>query len=162
MMKNNFGQGTASEYWNGDGFSTERGDYNVRFENTVASGNTDAGYDLKSSNTVLVNTVADGNNRNYRFWSTSITMEGGSSLNPTYYGGNTDIAHVWLGVDAEATIDNLTFSDALLPQVLVRHDQGRRDLHLADTVIPLLYQALILLSNGSLSTSCRPTRRRPA
>ena len=24
VMKNNFGQGTASEYWNGDGFSTER------------------------------------------------------------------------------------------------------------------------------------------
>ena len=33
VMKNNFGQGTASEYWNGDGFSTERSIYNVRFEN---------------------------------------------------------------------------------------------------------------------------------
>ena len=150
VMKNNFGQGTASEYWNGDGFSTERGNYNIRFENTVASGNTDAGYDLKSSNTTLVNTVADGNNRNYRFWSTSITMEGGSSLNPTYYGGNTDTAHVWLGVDAEATIDNLTFSDALLPQVLFDMTKGGATVHLADTVIPLLYQALILLGNGSL------------
>ena len=150
VMKNNFGQGTASEYWNGDGFSTERGNYNMRFENTVASGNTDAGYDLKSSNTTLVNTVADGNNRNYRFWSTSITMEGGSSLNPTYYGGNTDTAHVWLGVDAEATIDNLTFSDALLPQVLFDMTKGGATVHLADTVIPLLYQPLILLKNGSL------------
>ena len=150
VMKNNFGQGTASEYWNGDGFSTERGNYNIRFENTVASGNTDAGYDLKSSNTTLVNTVADGNNRNYRFWSTSITMEGGSSLNPTYHGGNTDTAHVWLGLDAEATIDNLTFSDALLPQVLFDMTKGGATVHLADTVIPLLYQALILLSNGSL------------
>lgn len=150
VMENNFGQGTASEYWNGDGFSTERGNYNIRFENTVASGNTDAGYDLKSSNTTLVSTVADGNNRNYRFWSTSIAMEGGSSLNPTYYGGNTDTAHVWLGVDAEATIDSLTFSDALLPQVLFDMTKGGATVHLADTVIPPLYQALILLGNGSL------------
>jgi serralysin len=150
VMKNNFGQGTASEYWNGDGFSTERGNYNIRFENTVASGNSDAGYDLKSSSTTLVNTVADGNNRNYRFWSTSITMEGGSSFNPTYYGGNTDTAHVWLGLDAEAVIDSLTFSDALLPQVLFDMTKGGATVHLADTVIPLLYQALILLSNGSL------------
>jgi serralysin len=150
VMKNNFGQGTASEYWNGDGFATERNVYNVRFENTVASGNTDAGYDLKSSNTNLVNTVAEGNNRNYRFWSTSITMEGGSSINPTFYGGNTDTAHVWLGVDAEAVIENLTFSDALLPQVLFDMSKGGATVHLADTVIPLLYQALILLKDGSL------------
>jgi serralysin len=150
VMNNNFGQGTASEYWNGDGFSTERGNYNIRFENTVASGNTDAGYDLKSSNTTLVNTVADGNNRNYRFWSTSITTEGGSSLNPTYYGGNTDTAHVWLGVGAEATIDNLTFSDALLPQVLFDMTKGGATVHLADTAIPELYQALILLKDGSV------------
>ena len=149
-MKNNFGQGTASEYWNGDGFSSERGNYNIRFENTVASGNTDAGYDLKSSNTTLVNTVAEGNNRNYRFWSTSITMEGGSSINPTYYGGNTDTAHVWLGLDAEATIEGLTFSDALLPQVLFDMSKGGATLHLADTVIPPLYQTLILLNNGSV------------
>jgi Ca2+-binding RTX toxin-like protein len=149
-MKNNFGQGAASEYWNGDGFSTERGNYNIRFENTVSSGNSDAGYDLKSSNTTLVNTVAEGNNRNYRLWSTSITMEGCSSINPTYYGGNTDTAHVWLGVDAEATIDNFTFSDALLPQVLFDMSKGGATVHLADTVIPLLYQTLILLKNGSL------------
>lgn len=150
VMKNNFGQGSASEYWNGDGFSTERGNYNIRFENTVASGNSDAGYDLKSSSTTLVNTVADGNNRNYRFWSTTITMENGSSIDPTYYGGNTDTAHVWLGLDAEAVIENLTFSDAVSPQVLFDMSKGGATVHLADTVIPPLYQSLILLSNGSL------------
>ena len=149
-MKNNFGQGGAGEYWNGDGFSTERGNYNIRYENTVASGNSDAGYDLKSSNTTLVNTVSDGNNRNYRLWSTSITMEGASSINPTYYGGNTDTAHVWLGVDAEATIDSFTFSDALLPQILFDMTKGGATVHLADTAIPLVYQALILLKYGSL------------
>jgi serralysin len=149
-MKNNFGQGTAGDYWNGDGFSTERGNYSIRFENTVASGNSDAGYDLKSSTTTLVNTVADGNNRNYRFWSSSITMEGGSSLDPTRYGGSSDTAHIWLGQDAEAIIENLTFSDALLPNTLFDMTKGGATVHLADTVIPLLYQALILLDNGSV------------
>jgi Ca2+-binding RTX toxin-like protein len=150
VMKNNFGQGSAAEYWNGDGFSAERGNYNIRFENTVSSGNSDAGYDLKSSNTTLVNTVSEANNRNYRLWSDSIAMAGGSSLNPTYYGGNTDTAHVWLGVDAEATIDGFAFSDALLPQVLFDMTKGGATVHLADTAIPLLYQALVLLKSGSL------------
>ena len=149
-MKNNFGQGTASEYWNGDGFVTERDVDNVRFENTIASGNTDAGYDLKSSNTTLVNTVSDGNNRNYRFWSTSITLENGISLDPTHYGGNSDTIHVWLGQGAEATVDNLTFSDALLPETLFDLTQGGAILHVGNTTIPLTYQTLILLRNGSL------------
>jgi serralysin len=149
-MKNNYGRGTASEYWNGDGFSTERDVYNVRFENTVASGNTDAGYDLKSSNTTLVGAVADGNNRNYRFWSTSITLEDSFSINPTYYGGNSDTAHVWLGLNAEAIVDGLTFSDATTPKTLFDLSKGGATLHLTDTEIPLLYKSLILLKNGSI------------
>lgn len=150
VMKNNFGQGTESEYWNGDGFSTERGNYNIRFENTISSGNSDAGYDLKSSNTVLVNTVSNSNNRNYRFWSDSITMEGGSSLNPSKYGGNSDTAHVWFDNGAEVLIRDFAFSDALLPQVLFDMSKGGATLHLGDTAIPALYQALVLLRNGSV------------
>jgi Ca2+-binding RTX toxin-like protein len=149
-MKNNYGHGTSSEYWNGDGFSTERGVYNVRFEDTIASGNTDAGYDLKSSNTTLVRAVSDGNNRNYRFWSDSITLEDSVSLDPVHHGGNASTIHVWLGENADVVIDGLTFSDALLPQILFDLSQGGATLHLSDTVIPLLYQALILLSNSSI------------
>jgi hypothetical protein len=44
---------SSEEYWNGDGFATERGVYNIRFEDTHASGSTDSGYDLKSTDTVL-------------------------------------------------------------------------------------------------------------
>ena len=55
-------------YYNGDGFATERGVYNVRFENTVARGNADGGYDLKSTGTVLVNALAEDNGRNFRLW----------------------------------------------------------------------------------------------
>lgn len=104
-MKNSYGHGTASEYWNGDGFATEGGTYNIRFEDTVASGNTDAGYDLKSDNTVLVRAFAEGNNRNYRFWSDTITMEDSVSLNPHYHGGGSPSqAHIWMGDGAKAIV----------------------------------------------------------
>src|SRR5690606_20652627 len=66
QMDNSFGNGAADRYWNGDGFATERGVFDVRFEDVSASGNTDAGFDLKSSTTIVVNAFAEGNKRNYR------------------------------------------------------------------------------------------------
>src|SRR5690349_758573 len=39
-MKNNYGQGSSSDYWNGDGFVTEGGTYNLIFQDTSSSGNT--------------------------------------------------------------------------------------------------------------------------
>jgi len=157
-MKNNYGNGTASEYWNGDGFMAERGVYNLRFEDTISSGNTDAGYDLKSSNTVLVNTVADGNKRNYRFWSNSITLEDGVSLNPTLTGGNSGPEHVWLDSGAVVTIDHLTYSDATAPKTLFDLGKGGATLHLRDTPITTLYEGLVLLGSGSvIDTNAAPT-----
>jgi serralysin len=149
-MKSNFGTGSSSVYWNGDGFTTERGVYDVRFENTISSGNSDAGYDLKSSTTTLVNALAEGNNRNFRLWSTSITLQDSTSLNPTYYGGNSSTVHVWLAQNAEATVDDLTFADALNPKTLFDLTQGGATLHVANTEIPLTYQPLIRTKNGSV------------
>jgi Ca2+-binding RTX toxin-like protein len=104
-MKNSYGHGTAAEYWNGDGFATEGGTYNIRFEDTVASGSTDAGYDLKSSNTVLVRALAEGNNRNYRFWSDFVTMQDSASVNPHYTGGGSPSqAQIWMGEGAKASV----------------------------------------------------------
>ena len=110
-MQNSHARGAGNEYWNGDGFSTEGGTYNIRFENTVAFGNTDAGYDLKSGNTVLVNAIAIGNNRNYRFWSDSITMENGQSLDPRYFGGSASTDHFWLGEKAHGKVTSGYISD---------------------------------------------------
>jgi len=111
VMRGSNARGSSTEYWNGDGFTTESGNYNIRFENTVASGNTDAGYDLKSSDTVLINTIAEGNNRNYRFWSTSIAMEGGQSRDPYYFGGSASTDHIWLADGAHARISGGSILD---------------------------------------------------
>ncbi len=110
-MKNNYGTASQDKYWNGDGFTTERGVYNVRFENTVATGNTDAGYDLKSENTVLVNAYAEGNSRNYRIWGESTTIQDSVSVNPKVHGGTVGEAHVWLNDFAKAQISDLKIVD---------------------------------------------------
>jgi Ca2+-binding RTX toxin-like protein len=157
-MRNNYGFGAPTEYWNGDGFMTERGVYDIRFEDTVAAGNTDAGYDLKSSNTVLVRALSEGNNRNYRFWSSSISLLDSSSIDPYHSGGTAPTSHVWLARGAVATIDGLTFSDALLPQRLFDLGDGANTIHLRDTAISPLYQDLIRLGTGSLiETNAAPT-----
>ena len=110
-MKDSYARGPSNHYWNGDGFTTERGNYNIRFENTVASGNTDAGYDLKSSNTVLVNATAEGNKHSYRFWSDSNTMQNSQSLNPKHSGDSASVDHIWLAEGAHAKVIGGSISD---------------------------------------------------
>jgi len=148
-MSNNYGNGKTTEYWNGDGFTTERGVYNVVFKDTVASGNTDGGYDLKSSDTTLINTVASGNNQNYRFWSDSITMINGVSIDPTKSGGSGATAHLWMADAAVATLENFSFSDSSVLRTLFNLTQTGATLYLSNTSIPEAYQALIKLYAGS-------------
>jgi Ca2+-binding RTX toxin-like protein len=148
-MKNNLGKGASTEYWNGDGFTTERGVHDIRFEDTSASGNTDAGYDLKSSNTVLVNTSASGNMENYRFWSNSISVTNGVSLSPKSFGGVGAVAHVWMADAAIATLNHFTFADSGKPQTLFNLTQTGSLLHLIDTSIPAAYADQIRTDYGS-------------
>jgi Ca2+-binding RTX toxin-like protein len=149
-VSNSKAVGAANAYWNGDGFTTEANTYNIRFEDTVARGNTDAGYDLKSSDTVLVNAVAEENNRSFRLWSDSITLQDSISINPTHAGGNAGTAHVWLGAGATATLENFQFSDGLIPQTLFDLSKGGATLTLIDTDIPAGYEDLVWLLNGSV------------
>jgi hypothetical protein len=111
-MKNSYGKGGPDDYWNGDGFTTERGVYNVRFEDTLASGNTDSGYDLKSSNTILVRAVAEDNTRNYKLWSDSITLQDSVSLNPDAKGGVNVQGHIQLTDGARVTMTGGQVRDA--------------------------------------------------
>jgi hypothetical protein len=150
QMKNNHGQGASTDYWNGDGFTTEAGVYNVKFINTLASGNTDAGYDIKSRNTVLDHTVSTDNNENYRFWSGSITMTGGVSSDPHYRGGIGGTTHLWMGDGAVASLDHFVFSDSGTPQVLLNLTQTGAILHLSNTGIPASYADLVHLYGSVL------------
>ncbi|PVE22451.1 hypothetical protein DC522_20880 [Microvirga sp. KLBC 81] len=102
-MMNNCDHATDAEYWKGDGFTTGRGVYNVRFENVTATNNTDGDYDIESSNMVLVRAF-EGTTHDFRLWTTSATIENVTSVDATYYGGPGRATHVWLADGAQAAI----------------------------------------------------------
>lgn len=103
--------GGASSYWNGDGYAAERGVYQLRIEDSVARGNTDAGFDLKSSDTVLVRTLSENNGRNYRFWGAAELIDS-IGLNPKARGGSSSQNQVWLASGADVLIDGSQFRDS--------------------------------------------------
>lgn len=69
-------------YWNSDGFSAERGNYNLYYKNCYAGHNTDGGWDCKSTNTLLEDCVAEDNKRNYRLWG-EVTLRRCKGINPS-------------------------------------------------------------------------------
>ena len=113
-------------YMNGDGFATERGVYDVRLEDTLATGNTDAGYDLKSTRTTLVNARAEDNKRNFRFWAADTTVQGCTGLAPRTRGGSGSQAQVWAGANAGVTLSGCTLQDASAATIVFDLDTGAR------------------------------------
>ena len=85
-------QRKARQYWNGDGFSTERGNARMLFRQCAAWDNSDGGFDLKSTETLLDDCVSGRNARNFRLWS-SIRATRLTSLDPVKIGGIGDTNH---------------------------------------------------------------------
>jgi Ca2+-binding RTX toxin-like protein len=153
-MKNNYGHGTAAEYWNGDGFVAEGDTYNLTFQDTVASGNTDAGYDLKGDNTKLIRATASGNNKNFRLWGKSVTVTDSISTSPVHYGGIGKVSHAWFAAHANVTLDNFHYSDATGTVEVFDLSNGSNALKLAGMSLPALGRvhfgnnSMITLPNG--------------
>lgn len=118
---------TTSYYWNGDGFATEGGAYDIRFEDTRAYGNTDAGYDLKSATTVLVNAVAEDNKKNFRLWGDE-TLINPVSKNPQMRGGSGEQLHVQVMNTGAAKIIGGIFTDASNGTTVVKIEGGTLDI----------------------------------
>jgi hypothetical protein len=74
-------------YWNADAFSSERGNYNLAFEDCEAAGDTDGGWDLKSRSTTLLRCVSRDNKRNNRLWG-EITLTSCQGISPFKRGGS--------------------------------------------------------------------------
>ncbi|MEM9288872.1 MAG: hypothetical protein AAGA36_11080 [Pseudomonadota bacterium] len=86
-------------YWNGDGFSDERGNKGIRYIQCVASGCSDGGFDTKSQDVSLERCVAQDNKRNFRLWNSG-ALKACHSTNPKRYGGSGAPAHIALMGDA--------------------------------------------------------------
>jgi hypothetical protein len=102
---------TLHEYWNGDGFAAEVGVYNLLLVDTNASGNTDAGYDLKASGVRLVNAAAHDNKRNFRLWGQNVVLEGCVGTDPELRGGTGTQAQVHLAESADVLVAGGSFTD---------------------------------------------------
>ena len=98
-----------NDYWNGDGFVTDWGTYNITYEDTFAAGSTDGGYDLKSRDTLLIRAHAADNKRNFRIWRNA-TMFDVVSDEPVRRGGGGTKAHVHVLEEGNLTIKGGTFS----------------------------------------------------
>lgn len=125
----NFQQWRAGRYWNGDGFSDEPGNENIRYEACQARGSTDGGFDCKSRNVVLENCLAEDNKRNFRIWDDRASLADCTSRNPNFRGReveDADACHIWIGGEnAQILIANLTIEDADATQIFeFEHDGG--------------------------------------
>ena len=114
----------AGDYWNGDGFTAERGTYNLDFRATAAKHNTDAGYDIKASDVLFVRAVASGNKRNFRFWGSEIRMRASRGVKPIGQGGSGTQTQVWAGSDARFTIARSRFVGGDANTVVFALDEG--------------------------------------
>ncbi|WP_036294497.1 Calx-beta domain-containing protein [Methylosinus sp. PW1] len=145
---------TLHTYWNGDGFAAEKDVYNLRFEDTYAAGNTDAGYDLKSQNTVLVRAISEDNNRNYRVWGDGVTIIDSMSIDPEHRGGTASQAHVHLAPNSHLTIINSTLIDDSAKTIAIDLSEENAHVTLVDTDILINEKARLLkLSKGSGATN---------
>lgn len=112
-------QRDARQYWNGDGFSTERGNARMLFRQCAAWDNSDGGFDLKSTETVLDDCVSGRNARNFRLWS-SIRATRLISLDPIKIGGIGDTNHFTI-MAAQGQREPLVIT---IEHLVVKSDRG--------------------------------------
>jgi hypothetical protein len=108
----------AEQYWNGDGFSAERENSGLLFRRCEAWANSDAGFDLKATNSRLDDCIAGRNARNFRLWS-SISLGRVTSVAPNKIGGIGDTNHFSL-LGPKTGEPNLV----TIEHLVIRADQG--------------------------------------
>lgn len=151
-MRNAF-DNVSGAYWQGDGFASEKGVYDVTFIDTIASNNTDAGYDLKSSSTTLIRAVSDGNGRNFRIWGQDVVIEDAVSLDPQIQGGIANQQHFGFARGAQVTIINPYLSDSSAVTTAFDATEGRAKVSVIGASLHLNASApLVRSADGSVVT----------
>ena len=111
-MRNSQQTRGPDDFWNGDGFTSEWNTHNILFEDCVASGNTDAGFDLKSNAVTLLRCKSFDNTANFKLWGKeNAVMQGCTSENPVHRGGNQNARHLTAEGGANILVKNCSFID---------------------------------------------------
>lgn len=117
---------TIHPYWNGDGFAVEESVYDIRLVDTSASGNSDAGYDIKASNVVLTGVFASGNKRNYRLSGHEIVLMDCAGVSPLLRGGTGTQAQIHASGNAVVDVVNCEFVDSSASTIVFDLDERSR------------------------------------
>jgi hypothetical protein len=164
-----------TRYWNGDGIAAERDVDGLIIRNVTANDNTDAGFDIKPPVT-MDGVSAEGNCRNYRFWSDA--RVGTLTLGGTVHrGGTSPCSGIWIKGDddkpALIEISRLrvrTFGQS--PLLVVEH--GRAMVRIVKCELATKAQLVAYVQNREdlrLGSGCRhievrtglpPSERRPS
>ena len=106
-----------TQYWEGDSISTERGNRDITLENITARGNTDRGFDLKSTNTLITGCELYDNKINLAAWG-EITVENSRIAFPRKRGGTGPQAMIQIVGATSATATppgaKLTIRDSII------------------------------------------------
>lgn len=133
--RNNRFQQSSGAYWNGDGFSTERGTYNVTFTRCESYDNHDGGFDNKADNVIYDNCIALRNKKGYRIWSNAWFINCVGAYNKKD-GGTGASDGVEVGNQGSAIIDGSTF-----------HNNDSAQLRLATGYSLVAYDTILSVDN---------------
>jgi hypothetical protein len=112
IMRNSQQTLGPDDFWNGDGFTAELGTHNILFEDCIADGNTDAGFDLKSNDVTLLRCRSYGNTANFKLWGKeNVVMQECVSENPVQHGGNQTPSHLIAPWGANVHVKRCRFTD---------------------------------------------------
>lgn len=146
VMRNSQQTLGPDDFWNGDGFTAELGTHNILFEDCVASGNTDAGFDLKSNNLTLLRCRSYGNTANFKLWGREkVVMQECVSENPVQHGGNQSPRHLTAPWGANVLVKNCRFADRNRDAIVYHTDAN-------DTVQPPVGSAITVTGSGVRSS----------
>lgn len=116
---NNWHNAGPDKYWNADGYAAERNTADLTFINCRAFGNTDGGWDLKTTRPKWINCVSIGNKRNYRVWTQpageQTIFENCLSAYSNDYGDRGHDVGFWIQAGGEAVLDGCTAWEDRVP-----------------------------------------------
>ena len=105
--------GDNTQYWQGDGISTEEYDHHILIDDVTIDGAGDAGFDLKSCSTQVLNSKVTGAKRSLRkhpgSCNDTLLVQHFLSVDPTKRGGIGNETHVWAG-GSHVSITDGTFT----------------------------------------------------
>jgi hypothetical protein len=127
IMRNSQQTLGPEEFWNGDGFTSELDTYDILFEDCIGSGNTDAGFDLKSNDITLRRCRSYGNTANFKLWGRhGVVLEDCMSEQPVYHGGAQAPKHVTAVWGADVLVRNCQFVDQNRDAIVYHTDANEK------------------------------------